>query len=153
MKNLFALIGTLLFISTGSLLAQGPDFENKRKEGKELRKKHYEQSLQLTEAESNVFWPIFEKHEESLRTFKNKNKKPRLELMSDAEAESYIDNYFDHELELIKIKKQLFVDLKGKLPARKIAMIPSVEKNFRRELLNRYKRANRPEGLMNRFPK
>jgi hypothetical protein len=96
----------------------------------------FTQRLQLTPEESQQFWPIFNEMEEKERNIrKTFMDDRRLELLSDAEAEQLIDNYFEMEEKLLQVKKEYYQRLRKVLPARKIALLPRIDRQFKERLL------------------
>jgi hypothetical protein len=105
----------------------------------------FTQRLQLTPEESQQFWPIFNEMEEKERNIrKTYMDDRRLELLSDAEAEQLIDNYFEMEEKLLQVKKEYYQKLRNVLPARKIALLPRIDRQFKERLLEEMR--NRQQG-------
>lgn len=112
-----------------------------------LRIAFFTEKLQLTPEESQNFWPLFNefnKKERALRKTYKMDKSP--ELLSDAEAESLIDNMFVMEEEMLQLKKEYFGKMREVLPVRKLALLPHIDRQFKerllREMRNRQERQN-----------
>jgi hypothetical protein len=71
-----------------------------------------------------------------------------LEAMSDADAERAIQSAIDRMERELNLFKGLARDLKPILPARKIALLSKVERNFNEELI---RKSQLGEGLRQRF--
>jgi hypothetical protein len=96
--------------------------------------------LNLSTEEAQKFWPIYNQYREQTKKLRqeNKNQKP-VEDMSEAEAEQFIKNSFDHDARELELRKEFFQKLRGVLPAKKIARLQGLEKEFKKELLERAK--------------
>ncbi len=153
MKKLLFLSAMIIFFSSTSMVAQ----ENMKRENaekiQEKRKQFYERELQFSEAESKVFWPIFEKHQEKMEQFNNKRNRPKLELMSDAQIESHLDDHWESEEQKLATRKELVQSLRGKIGVRKIAALPQTERKFKKELLRHVRGERSGDGQGRRGPR
>ncbi|MEM9918328.1 MAG: hypothetical protein AAF990_09555 [Bacteroidota bacterium] len=135
MKHILILLS--LFLTTSAVLnAQGNgDVEARINKA---RKDFFEKELQLSAAESEGFWPIYDQmrdeQEELKKTYQMDRK---VELMSDSEVEDYILRGFELEQKEIELKKKYFAEFKKVMSIRKIATLKRTEKRFKRELLKR----------------
>jgi hypothetical protein len=101
---------------------------------------YFTQTLDLTVDESQSFWPIYNKYEDDQKAlrqqyspaFKNKD-------MNDEEAAKAIVGYLEMEENMLLLKRQLYRDLSGVLPPRKIVKLQLAEKQFKQKLLERIK--------------
>ena len=94
--------------------------------------------LSLTSGESERFWPIYNVYRTALTDIrKQSNADMNLEAMSDAEAERAIQSSIDRMEKELNLFKSLARDLKPILPARKIALLSKVERNFNEELIRK----------------
>lgn len=92
--------------------------------------------LSLTSAESEKFWPVYNVYKKEVAEIRRQaNLDSNLEAMSDAEAEKAIQVSIDRMEKELALFKNLARDLKPILPARKIALLSKVERNFNEELL------------------
>ena len=111
---------------------------------KTFRKQFFEKELQLSEAEAEKFWPLYDamkEEEKDLKKSMRAGQKP--ELMSDDEVEKYILNSFELEEKQISLKRKYFEKYKDVLPIRKVAMISRTEKEFKKALVRRLRGRNR----------
>lgn len=116
----------------------------------ELRKEFFETELQLTPAEADNFWPLFDKMKEEQKVLDQEYKvDTKLELLSDADVEAYIMKRFELEEKQIDLKRKYFTLYKEAIPIRKIALLPKVEMRFKKELLRRIRR-HQKDNMMNR---
>lgn len=99
--------------------------------------------LELTPAESENFWPIYnqyeanKKEENDLRDRKDKN-------MTEAQAEEMISRVISHKESELENTKKLVQDLKGVIPPTKILKLFRADRKFKRKLLGEI--ANRRGG-------
>ena len=124
----------VIFFAWSNLSAQGAIEERIQEE----RVKFFTQELQLTQAESKVFWPLFDQYRTDERSLENQYKsKKKLALLTDEEVEAHIYKMFELEEKKVALKKSYFEQLKEKLPIRKIAMLESTERKFKRMVLKK----------------
>jgi hypothetical protein len=94
--------------------------------------------LNLTTAESEKFWPIYNVYRKEIVEIRRQaNIDSNLEAMSDAEAERAIQASIERLEKELVLFKNLARDLKPVLPARKIALLSKVERNFNEELIRK----------------
>jgi len=141
-KNIF--IALLAVFATQALFAQ-----QQREEVEALRAAIFTKALDLTPEESQGFWPLFYEYEEERKELRRQYAAgKRLEFMSDAEAEAFMEQTFEREEKELELKKKYFRKFKDVIPIRKIARIPMAEKAFQQRLLEIIKtnRQNRRSG-------
>ncbi len=98
----------------------------------------YSDVLQLTIEESQSFWPIFNEYTASREKLQQQTRPDRqLDAMSDAEVEEYVRKYFDVRQQEINLEKDLSTRLRKVLPMRKIAKLPTAEREFREGLVKK----------------
>jgi hypothetical protein len=105
--------------------------------------------LQLTSEESQKFWPVYNQYEADQKKVRDKfrpNQDPA--LLSDQEVEKYIQDGFDLEEQIIKVRKEYVQKMKVVISIRKIALLSKAERNFNRTVLQNYlKNGNTPNRL------
>ena len=141
MKNLI-----ILFIMMGlmtSSFAQ-PSGTNGKKEHREKIREwktaFITDKLDLSEEESIRFWPIYNEREKALRALSKEKKSLRLneiDQMSEAEAEATIDKHFEMRQRELDIHRESFNKLKKVIPAKKLARLPRVEREFKKVILQK----------------
>ena len=146
MKKKLLVLPLLMIVFAFGVFAQGRKEmrDENNPEVQKMRKEYFNEALQFTDAEAEAFWPIFTKHKEEMKALQQLQNRPRLELMSDAEAEQYLTDHFVKEEKLLALRKQFVNDLRGKIGVRKIALIAQTERKFKRELFAKI-RAKRGE--------
>ncbi len=96
----------------------------------------FTQKLQLTVEESQAFWPLYNEYEnkrEALRQQMSTSTRP--ELMSDEALRAHLYRQLDTEARLVELRREYFEKFMEVLPLRKVALIPQVERQFKRKLL------------------
>ena len=111
--------------------------QKKKAKIKALKIGFFTEHLDLTPAESEKFWPIYNKFEADKQSFGKKPSKPKIESMNDAELNQFLADQLDRQEQMLTLKRKLIQDLRPALPLRKIVKLEFVEKRFRRELLHR----------------
>ena len=138
----------LLFLATTTLVAQG----SRHEKIKALKVAHITEQLDLTSEEAAVFWPIYNVAEEKMENLRKTERREimekirdGIESLSDAEANELIDKSVALKRKELEIYSVLVSELKGKLPPKKIILLRKVEDDFKRKLLERFKkRRGRP---------
>jgi hypothetical protein len=94
------------------------------------------QKLNLTTAEAQNFWPIYNEFQVQMKDFRNQYK---FELenrdLSEADANIFLNELLDREQEELDLKKGYFQKLKSAVSAQKVAKLYIIEKKFREEIL------------------
>ncbi|MEO1514538.1 MAG: hypothetical protein AAFV95_05975 [Bacteroidota bacterium] len=109
------------------------------------RRDYFQRELQLTEAEAEKFWPLYDQMRDEQDELQKKYKMNRkIELMSDTEVEKFVLSTFELEEKQLELKKRYFVEFKKIMSVRKVASMRRTEQRFKRELLKRMR--NRSQG-------
>ncbi len=140
MKNICQIfLFITLLLTAGTVTAQrGERIEN-------LRIGFITNKLALTTSEAEKFWPVYNIYRNAVSDIRRQsNIEMNLEAMSDADAEKAIQSSIDRMEKELALFKNLTRDLKPILPARKIALLSKVERNFNEELI---KRSQAADGL------
>lgn len=140
-KTLFTTV-ILLFTFIG--FAQNEP--NKKEQIKALKTAFITTEVELTPAEAEKFWPIYnafeEKHfelrHEKIRSYQNRLEKD-LTTISEKEAAQMLAKIEAAEDELHQLRKKFNTDVKGVLSAIKIIKLRKAEENFNRKLLKQYR--------------
>ncbi len=108
------------------------------------------QRLNLSSEEAQKFWPIFNALQANLKSIKqsSRNQKPIAD-MSDDEASRFIKESLDAEQKELTAKQTAYNKFKGVIPARKIAQLRQVEREFKEEMLKKLQ--ERRQMKKNRF--
>ncbi len=133
----------LAFFLSFSLVAMAQPPEGRpprdRPDGKRieaLRIAYITEKLQLTSAEAQVFWPVFNEYQAKLKEARKQSRLDELnDNSSDADIEKAAAAYFDAETRIIALQKEYFVQLKKVLPLKKVAKLYKIEREFKARLL------------------
>jgi hypothetical protein len=114
------------------------------------------EKLQLTPAESQAFWPVYNEYRDKEKAIKDDFRPGKeLEYMSDAEAEAFVNDGLKREQMLLDLRKDYTQQIKEVLPIRKVAMLMRVEREFKERLLKEIqeRRKQRPGGGGRNLPR
>jgi transketolase len=137
------LITIIPFASTAQDESHGKPMGEKREKIRSHKIAFITERLQLTPAEAEKFWPIYNEHEAAMTTFhkefrKNHPFEPEdIEAMPDAEANAFIEEQMKHEQQAFELRKEFIGKLKGVIPSKKILMLMEAEKDFRVEVVRK----------------
>lgn len=139
MKKALILL-TLCF--TTALVAQG-----RHEKIKALKVAHITEQLGLTSKEAQGFWPIYNASEEKMHALR---KIERNEIMkkidedfntlTDAEATVLIEKSLEGKEKELQAYRSLVNDLKGVISSKKIILLRKAEEDFKRQLLERFRK-------------
>lgn len=149
------MVAFTLLIGLSSLQAQNkPNKKNKaEKEAKinELRVKYFNDKLALTDAEQKAFWPLFDEYklkDKNLRdSFQKKYKKNTIVFMDDKKSEEYLNALLKLKDDENALYREYINKFKKVLPIKKVAMLPTLEKEFKKEILQKmtqFKKGQQP---------
>jgi len=97
--------------------------------------------MDLTTAESQKFWPLYNEHEKKVTELESNLSTVRgltsekLAAMSDKEVEDAMTRFMEHGQQLQDLRKKFHEDLKKILPIRKVALFYLAERDFKKELV------------------
>ena len=102
------------------------------------------EKLDLTAAEAQEFWPIFNEREKRIHALKKerrKNKKDSdFDKLTDTEIQAMIDSHFDFKQQELDTEREYAAKFAKALPMQKVIMLHHVEHEFRRKILKEYRR-------------
>jgi hypothetical protein len=104
--------------------------------------------LDLSEAESQKFWPVYNAYTAELEQLKSSLDIQFKRDLSDKEAEDMLTSMLDGRAKEIEIQKRYVQKLKSAIPAKKIVMLYRAEREFKEKLISgiREKRKERMKG-------
>jgi len=149
MKKIITLIAIMTLTSIG--WAQGRHGERI----KAFKTGYLTQELDLSPAEAERFWPIYNEFEEKmfeLRVQRRKEERDKIsslggpESLTETQAKEFLQKLFKNEEEVLRVKKELYTSLDQVLSPAKLLKLYKAENDFNRRLLSEYKR----RGPMNR---
>lgn len=137
MKKIFILLLFTSFVMNAQ--------ENKHEKIKALKTAYISEKLELTSAEAEKFWPVYNLYDEKLHLNRKQCKKIYGKLkeetfnMTEAEANALIVAYETQKTEELEIRKEMLESLRNVISPNKILRLFKVEEDFKKELLRRYK--------------
>jgi Rps23 Pro-64 3,4-dihydroxylase Tpa1-like proline 4-hydroxylase len=142
-----------IFLITFILLITNVFSQNKEKnieKIKQLRIAFISQKLDLTTAEAEKFWPVFNTFDDK-QTELRKQKKIIMNKISDdkiaiseSEMTKILSDSENNESALQNNRKQFVKELQGVIPVKKILLLKQLEEEFKSQLLKQFK--NRKKG-------
>ncbi len=137
----------ILFIALGlAATAQQTDDNDEPKHEKieALKIGFITEKLALTSKEAEVFWPVYNKFEQEVKTVRKKQREltKAFKLKSKPtyqEADKYITEQMALKQNEIDVVKKYMPEFKKVLPATKVAILLSLEQEFKVELLRKMK--------------
>lgn len=142
------LLFTAFFLSAGLIALSQPSQEIMDKMSERLmqaRISFLDNKLQLSDAQAKEFWPVFEAYALEMEDLKkrefmsHKKREKDGELDADA-ALKKIEEYFAIEQSRLDIRKSYHHKFLEILSPRELIKLHHAEREFRREVLERYKR-------------
>lgn len=113
----------------------------KMEELKKLRKDLLIKKLELTDAEAEKFFPIYDEYQLKLRQsqkeFHKKWKGKKPEDLTEEEAIQFLDDATAAREKEVALFKEYSEKLKAAIPAKKIVILPRVEREVRKELIDK----------------
>jgi len=133
-----------------SLLFTGSSMMGQRRENNEqikaLKIAFFTEKLELTSEEASVFWPIYNAHENAKEELREEQRKEfqdrfeRLESLSEAEAKSTLERYLKLEEKEEELDKAYYKKIAKEFSAVRTLKLFQAEQEFRRRLLQEYRK-------------
>lgn len=139
------LFGIVLSLSLAAWSQRGGQLERI----KTFKTGYLTQKLNLSSAEAEKFWPIYNQYEKKifeLRIEKRRAERDRMnsmggpEALSDAEATEFLKGLFENESDVLDTKRELYDALEKVLSPKKLLILYKAEADFNRRLLSEFKR-------------
>ncbi|KIC01383.1 sensor of ECF-type sigma factor [Flavobacterium sp. JRM] len=137
----------LLFLITFPFYAQSEKMDEKREKIKAYKVSFLTTELELTSAESEKFWPIYNTYDDKqyelrhqkMKSYTRKLSEETLKNMSEKEAAALLSQMESTDEELYLLRKKYIASLKKILPEKKIIILRKSEDDFNRKLLHQYR--------------
>ncbi|MCW9038821.1 hypothetical protein [Altibacter sp.] len=120
--------------------------EDRHEKIKALKRAYITEELELTTAEAEKFWPIYNSYEEKMHTLKRSErnefrvfKNDGIEALSESEANTLIEKINEFHTKEYQYRTALLQELKNVLSAKKILRLKKAEDDFKRQLLKQYR--------------
>lgn len=126
----------ILGTSLGSI-AQEKGKEIKRENKKAEKIAFISTKLELTAAEAEKFWPVYNESEAEFKLLKKEHRaamgeKKKISEMSDGEVEKLLYTGLEIQQKELEIRKKYLVKFKEVLPIKKVAKLTRIEHEFRK---------------------
>ncbi|PHR68816.1 MAG: hypothetical protein COA67_12225 [Lutibacter sp.] len=139
MKHLLLSFFMLTILVNTKIAAQN----DKQDHIKSLKIGFITQKLELTSKEAQNFWPVYNEHQNKIRSQHEESRKLRrsihknggIDAMTNAEAERILNQFVAIEKNLKDAEMAMYKSMKSILPAKKILKLHSAEKGFSRKIL------------------
>ncbi|MBK8055046.1 MAG: hypothetical protein IPK35_17685 [Saprospiraceae bacterium] len=145
-KSSFLLFLLLAFFITNAQDRQSRD--RVKDKIKAQRVAYITDQLDLSETESQKFWPVYNAYTTELENLKSSLDIQFKRDLSDKEAEDMLTSMLDGRAKEIEIQKRYVQKLKSAIPAKKIVMLYRAEREFKEKLISgvRERRKERTKG-------
>lgn len=139
-----------LFFTTMNVMAQHTERKGMKDKIRTLKVEFITEKLDLSSGEAENFWPIYnafdkaymELRHEKLKGLKD-NLKEGINMLSEKEALSILNEMTDIEDELVKLKQMFRYQLDGVISNKKILLLKIAEDGFNRRMMDRLKRRSK----------
>lgn len=138
----------ILLLSVTALNGQ----ENKHEKIKALKTAYITEKLSLSSADAEKFWPIYNKYDQRFHELRKKRRKEvylelhnRWDELTDDEANILFDRYIQLKFENLELLRERTGALRKVISPKKIISLNKVEEDFKRELLDRYRKQKSKE--------
>ncbi len=132
-----------LFLTTASLAQPG----DRKDKIEAFRIAFFTERLNLTSDEAEKFWPIMNEFRDARQKLNEQYKSDKdIDSMSDAEVEQFILRSVEQDQRELDLKKEYLARFRKVLPARKVARLQGIERDFKEELLKKIQNRERKAG-------
>ena len=142
MKHLTLTLGALLFAAAMAWAQPGPPLGGGRmtpeqqERLQQLRVAFFSEQLELTRAEAEAFWPVVNAHEDALEAQREAMRKLAEQPgTTEREVREAIERMAELRKAEVDLETAMLLDLLPVLGPERTAMIPRLEREFRRSIL------------------
>ena len=140
LKNFFPILFLLFSLN---FYAQSEKMKQKKEQIKALKVAFLTTELDLTPNEAEKFWPIYNTYDDQQFDLRHQKVKPlmkkfdaeTLDKMTEKEATCVLAQMQNADDELFLLRKKLFANLKGTIPAVKIIKITKIRRRFQSKII------------------
>lgn len=133
-----------------TLLSISSFAQDKHEKIKALKTAYITEQLNLTKAEAEKFWPIYNIFEEDKNALKREGHKDRkdidVENLTEAEANTMLAEMKALNNRRNEIYNKLITDLQKVISAKKIVLLKKAEDDFNKKMFDEYRKRHHPEG-------
>ena len=142
MKKIITLLAVFF-----SIISIAQPSKEKIEKVKALKIAYISKELNLTSAEAEKFWPIYNVYDEKqfelrhnkMKTIMTKYKNDGLDKLNEKEATAILSEMEAIDEELLALRKKFVKDAKEIIGAKKVLQLKKVEEEFTRTLFKQYK--------------
>ncbi len=145
-KRLLTTLLLILFVGTGTLLAQEePDFQGKKENIESMKIAFITKKLELTPEEAQQFWPVYNQYNDKMKELRKKRRlasreaRQNFDALTDKELEQLVNNDLINRQKDLDLQKEYNEKFKAILPIRKVAKLYAAEEQFKVVLINKLK--------------
>jgi len=138
----------IFLIAISTLHAQ----ENRHEKIKALKTAYITEKLSLSPADAEKFWPIYNKFDQRFHELREKRRNEvyleihnRWDELTDTEANALFDRYIELKFDDLELLRERTQALRTVISPKKIISLNKVEEDFKRELLDRYRKQKSKE--------
>lgn len=136
-QKFFLTLIMLIFASTSLVFSQQGEKRGQIKDKvKAQRAAYITQQLDLTEDESQKFWPIYNTYQAELEKLRSSMELKTADPATDKEAEDMMYAILENRTKEIDIQKKYIQKLKSAISSRKIAKLFRVEREFKEKVIS-----------------
>jgi hypothetical protein len=118
---------------------------------KAQRATYITQRLQLTSEEATYFWSNFNDYELEREALEQAYQaKTKGQATTEAEAERQIEARFQLDEDLLALRRRFYTRVKDRVPSTKLVLLPQVEREFKKSLLQRLEQRKQNGGSFRR---
>ena len=135
----------LVVLTSFSMLAQPADPERRKEKMEAFRIAFFTERLNLSSEEAKNFWPIMNEFRDGRQKLHDQYEGggKDVDSMTDAEVEQFINRSIELDQKELDLKKELLFKMRKVLPARKVARLQGIERQFKEELLKKIRKGER----------
>lgn len=147
------LILTILFIAVFSTFSQAQQM--KRENIKLLKTSYITDALDLSPAEAEKFWPVYNLYTDKIheskfklenQIFRQINTQGGIDSLTEKQAQEYIEKSIQLREEITNNQTKMIRELSKILPAVKVIKLQKAEKDFNRRILQEYGKRKGMQG-------
>ena len=130
MKKIIAILCLLLIVLSVSFAQEEKQAARERINARRIA--FITEQLNLSTAEAQAFWPVYNAYKKEERIIRKKNRKyVKIDQMTDAEIEQYLESKLAAEEATIVLKRDFVTQIKAVLPIQKVAKLFHSERKFK----------------------
>ncbi|WP_367392234.1 hypothetical protein [Lewinella sp. LCG006] len=129
--------------------AQDGDWVPENDQIRAQRAAYITQRLNLNSTEAAHFWQLFNEYEAAKEALKKSFRTTTYRPSTEAEADQLIQRRLELDEALLRQKRDFYNQVKTKVPATKLVLLPQAENEFKRDLLRQIRDRRQQSGRSN----